>query len=74
MTRIIERTELRINVDGEPVLDVIYTNGIKRKLDQDKLKKQLKRLRTQRKAIKAEIEQVDELLAMIDTEVTKKKS
>lgn len=74
MAREISKTELRTNVMGKPVLDVIYTDGTKRKFDSEKLTIRRKRLRERRRAINKDIKVVDDMLTMVDEAVTKNAS
>jgi hypothetical protein len=67
----IKTTELRDTIEGGKALDVIYSDGTKRKLDLKRLKGHRRMLRGQRKNINAEIAVVDEQIAMVEEAISK---
>lgn len=67
----IDSVEVRQKVGGGLVVDVIYTNGIKVKLDPKKLEKEKAKLEKHIASKVEDVAVIDDALAFIEAEVAK---
>lgn len=71
MTKVIIKRELRTNHEGGSVLDLIYDDGTKRKLDLSKLQDKKTRLVRTKEALVHDESIVDDEIKQIEDEVKK---
>jgi transcriptional regulator NrdR family protein len=69
----ISKKEMRKNITGGDVLDVIYEDGTKKKLDKQKLSFKKTRIEQKRVVSQNEISRIDDNIALINEEVASKK-
>ena len=71
MAKTIEKTELRKKFGGGDIIDVIYTDGTKRKIDPVAVNKKKAQLQAQQTEITDQIGLLDDDLALVEAETKK---